>query len=321
MIETSTVFTHISVLGAEAPEALVHNPDGLYIDGTFGRGGHSRRILNKLSEKGRLIAFDRDPEAIAAAAAITDPRFHIVHRPFSSLEPTLREMGIDAVDGVFFDIGVSSPQIDDARRGFSFRNDGPLDMRMDTSSGETAAEWLAHVDEKALKDVIRLYGEERFAGPIARAIVARRATQPLTSTAELANLIASVVPKNKKDPGQHPATRTFQAIRIEVNHELDELKAALTGATHLLRPQGRLAVITFHSLEDRLVKHFFDEMAHPERNIDPRLPFKQSELPLPVYTDIERIRPSEDECNVNPRSRSAILRVGVRTDAAWQGAY
>ena len=321
MTETSPVFTHISVLGAEAPEALVHNRDGLYIDGTFGRGGHSRRILNKLSEKGRLIAFDRDPEAIEAARTITDPRFTIVHSPFSLLEPTLREMGISAVDGVFLDIGVSSPQIDDARRGFSFRNDGPLDMRMDTSSGETAAEWLSHVEEKDLKEVIRLYGEERFAGQIARAIVARRNTSPLTTTAELANSVASVVPVNKKDPGQHPATRTFQAIRIEVNHELDELKAALAGATNLLVSGGRLAVITFHSLEDRVVKHFFDEMAHPERNIDPRLPLTQAELPRPIYRDIERIRPTKEECDINPRSRSAILRVGVRTDTPWQGGH
>lgn len=192
---------------------------------------------------------------------------------------------------------------------------------MDTSSGETAAEWLSHVEEKDLKEVIRLYGEERFAGQIARAIVARRNTSPLTTTAELANLVASVVPVNKKDPGQHPATRTFQAIRIEVNHELDELKAALAGATNLLVSGGRLAVITFHSLEDRVVKHFFDEMAHPERNIDPRLPLTQAELPRPIYRDIERIRPTKEECDINPRSRSAILRVGVRTDTPWQGGH
>ncbi len=319
MSEASTVFTHISVLGQEAPEALVHNPDGLYVDGTFGRGGHSRRILDKLSLNGKLIAFDRDPEAIAAAQAISDPRFHIFHKPFSTLETTLRENGIHAVDGIFLDIGVSSPQIDDARRGFSFRMDGPLDMRMDTSAGPTAAQWLASVSEERLKEVLRVYGEERFAGQIARAIVRARSATPITTTAQLAALIQSVVPKNKKDPGQHPATRSFQAIRIEINHELDELRAALEGAVRLLRPQGRLAVITFHSLEDRLVKHFFDEMAHPERKIDPRLPFTADQLPQPVLSAVERIRPSDGECERNPRARSAILRVATRTDAPVEG--
>ncbi len=316
MSEASTVFTHVSVLGEEAPQVLVHNPDGLYIDGTFGRGGHSRRILSRLSEKGRLIAFDRDPEAIAAARNIVDARFRILHVPFSQILPTLLAEGISRVDGVFLDIGVSSPQIDDARRGFSFRMDGPLDMRMDTSSGMTAAEWLAQVTEAELAEVLRVYGEERFARQIARAIVERRASAPIQSTQGLANLVASVVPKNRKDPGQHPATRTFQAIRIAINHELDELRTALDGALKLLNPGGRLAVITFHSLEDRIVKQFFERCAHPERAIDPRLPLRPDQLPAPLLCDVERIRPGQDECAANPRARSAILRLATRTQTA-----
>ena len=210
----SEEFIHLSVLGNEAPEALVADPDGLYVDGTFGRGGHSRRILARLSEKGRLIAFDRDPEAVKAARLIDDPRFSIVHEPFSTIRESLAALGISAVDGIFLDIGVSSPQIDDASRGFSCRFDGPLDMRMDTTRGMTAAEWLACADERDIRHVISLYGEERFAGPIARAIVERRKTAPLATTRELADLVARVVPRNRKDLGQHPATRTFQAVRI-----------------------------------------------------------------------------------------------------------
>ena len=223
----SEAFIHLSVLGEEAPEALVGDPDGLYVDGTFGRGGHSRRILEKLSPKGRLIAFDRDPQAVEVAEA---GRIR-GSRSFTSL---LDDDGVScrdrrsSADGIFLDIGVSSPQIDDAARGFSFRFDGPLDMRMDTTRGMTAAEWLAQAEERDLRHVISLYGEERFAGPIARAIVARRKTKPLETTRELADLVAGVVPRNRKDMGQHPATRTFQAVRIEVNHELDELKQRLT---------------------------------------------------------------------------------------------
>ena len=296
----SEEFIHLSVLGSEAPEALVADPDGLYVDGTFGRGGHSRRILAKLSEKGRLIAFDRDPEAVKAAALIDDPRFRIIHEPFSTMRESLAAVGMTAVDGIFLDIGVSSPQIDDATRGM------------------TAAEWLATADERDIKQVISLYGEERFAGPIARAIVERRRTNPVSTTRELADLVASVVPRNKKDMGQHPATRTFQAVRIEVNHELDELRTALEAAGELLKPEGRLAVISFHSLEDRIVKHFFDRTAHPEKGIDPRLPLTQDMLPKPLFDDISRIKPSAEECAANPRARSAVLRVGVRTAAPWR---
>lgn len=314
----SEAFIHLSVLGVEAPEALVTNPDGLYVDGTFGRGGHSRRILEKLSERGRLIAFDRDPMAVAVARQITDPRFTIIHEPFSTMRESLAAMGIHQVDGIFLDIGVSSPQIDDASRGFSFRFDGPLDMRMDTTRGMTAAEWLASAEERDIRHVISLYGEERFAGPIARAIIASRQKGGLETTRQLADLVASVVPRNKQDMGQHPATRTFQAIRIEVNHELDELKSALDAAGLLLKPEGRLAVISFHSLEDRIVKHFFDRTAHPERGLDPRLPLTQDMLPAPLFDRIERIKPSKEECEQNPRARSAILRVGNRTQAPWR---
>ena len=191
-------------------------------------------------------------------------------------------------------------------------------MRMDTTRGMTAAEWLAQAEERDIRHVISLYGEERFAGPIARAIVARRKTKPLETTRELADLVAGVVPRNRKDMGQHPATRTFQAVRIEVNHELDELKQALDAAGGLLKPEGRLAVITFHSLEDRIVKHFFDRAAHPERGLDPRLPLTNDMLPKPLFDNIERIKPSEAECEANPRARSAILRVGVRTVSPWR---
>ena len=314
----SEEFIHLSVLGEEAPESLVVNPDGLYVDGTFGRGGHSRRILAKLSEKGRLIAFDRDPEAIEASKAITDPRFSIIHEPFSTMRESLAAVGVTAVDGIFLDIGVSSPQIDDASRGFSFRFDGPLDMRMDTTRGMTAAEWLATADERDIRQVIKVYGEERFAGPIARAIVAERAKGAIDTTKALADLVARVVPRNKKDMGQHPATRTFQAVRIEVNHELDELKTALNAAGLLLRPEGRLAVISFHSLEDRIVKHFLEAAAHPERELDPRLPLTKDMLPKPLFDRVERIKPGAAECDVNPRARSAILRVATRTAAPWR---
>lgn len=308
-------------MAQEAPEALVVDPDGVYVDGTFGRGGHSRLILAKLSEKGRLIAFDRDPEAVAEAGRIEDPRFSIVHAPFSEMAGRLASLGVEAVDGIFLDIGVSSPQIDDAGRGFSFRFDGPLDMRMDTTSGVSAAEWLATAEVGEIQRVIREYGEERFAGPIARAIVRRRETNPLKTTRELADLVASVVPRNKKDVNQHPATRTFQAVRIEINHELDELMTTLSDSGSLLRPGGRLAVISFHSLEDRIVKRFFERAAHPERALDPRLPFTQDQLPAALYEDVVRIKPSERECEENPRARSSILRVGTRTAAPWPGEF
>ncbi len=305
-------FAHLSVMPEVAPPMVVTNPDGTYVDATFGRGGHSRRILSLLSPEGRLIAFDRDPQAIESAKEIDDKRFSIIHAPFSHMREELSLKNVDRVAGVFMDIGVSSPQIDDASRGFSFRMDGPLDMRMDTSCGQTAAEWLASASETEIARVIHTLGEERFAKKIARAIVQSRVTDPLRSTQQLAKLVAQVVPANKKDPTQNPATRTFQAIRIHINSELDELSQALEAAMDLVEDGGRIAVITFHSLEDRIVKRFFDEKAHPERQFDSRLPLRASELPAPELTDIKRILPTEEECAANPRARSAILRVATR---------
>ena len=305
-------FAHLSVMAEVAPPMVVTNPNGTYVDATFGRGGHSRRILSLLSPEGRLIAFDRDPQAIESAKEIDDKRFSIIHAPFSHMREELALKKIERVAGVFMDIGVSSPQIDDASRGFSFRMDGPLDMRMDTSCGQTAAEWLASASETEIARVIHTLGEERFAKKIARAIVQSRVTDPLVSTQQLAKLVAQVVPANKKDPTQNPATRTFQAIRIHINSELDELSQALEAAMDLVEDGGRIAVITFHSLEDRIVKRFFDEKAHPERRFDSRLPLRASELPAPELTDIRRILPTEEECAANPRARSAILRVATR---------
>lgn len=305
-------FAHLSVMAEVAPPMVVTNPDGTYVDATFGRGGHSRRILSLLSPEGRLIAFDRDPQAIESAKEIDDKRFSIIHAPFSQMREELALKNIERVAGVFMDIGVSSPQIDDASRGFSFRMDGPLDMRMDTTCGQTAAEWLASASETEIARVIHTLGEERFAKKIARAIVQSRVTDPLVSTQQLAKLVAQVVPANKKDPTQNPATRTFQAIRIHINSELDELSQALEAAMDLVEDGGRIAVITFHSLEDRIVKRFFDEKAHPERQFDSRLPLRASELPAPELTEIKRILPTEEECAANPRARSAILRVATR---------
>lgn len=313
-----TAFQHLPVLAREAPEALVSNPDGVFVDGTFGRGGHSRLILERLSPRGRLIAFDRDPEAVAAAGAIRDPRFQIVHAAFSTMKETLAELGVFAVDGIFLDIGVSSPQIDDAARGFSFRFDGPLDMRMDTTRGETAAEWLARADEREIRRVLSEYGEERMAGAIARAVAAERRERPIDTTQALVRLVERVVPRNRRDRDQHPATRTFQAIRIEVNHELDELRASLAAAGALLRPEGRLAVISFHSLEDRIVKRFLDAGAHPERALDPRLPIPADRLPKPFFRDVRRTLPSREEREANPRARSAVLRSAERTSRPWE---
>ena len=322
MIETTTSveFMHKSVLGEEAPEALVTRTDGLYVDATFGRGGHTRRILSKLGEDGRVIAFDRDPEAVAAAKAIEDPRFSIIHAPFSHLAEELAARGVERVTGVLMDIGVSSPQIDDAERGFSFRMDGPLDMRMDTDSGMTAAQWLAKADASEIERVLKVYGEERFAGRIARALVARRAEKHFERTADLAQAIASAVPRSACDPKQHPATRSFQAIRIFINGELDELSTALKAAGSLLEPQGRLAVISFHSLEDRIVKHFLEAGAHPERLIDSRIVLAARDMPEPWWQDVKRVKPGKDECESNPRARSAVMRVAVRTALAWSEA-
>ena len=302
--------THITVMLNEAVQALVIRPDGVYVDGTFGRGGHSKLILSQLGEGGRLWVFDKDPRAIAAAQELAkkDVRVRVVHDSFKTMSAHLAK---SSVDGVLLDLGVSSPQIDEAERGFSFRQDGPLDMRMDDSRGQTAAQWLATVEEAELVRVIREYGEERFAKPIAKAIVARRTQKPFMTTLDLAGVIAGQVKPFEK--GQHPATRTFQAIRIAVNDELGDLSETLTAILGLLKPKGRMAVISFHSLEDRPVKQFIAK--HSRHQADwARLPLTDAQLPKLALTDLGRQKPSEDEILHNPRSRSAILRVAEKND-------
>jgi len=297
---------HTTVLLNEAVEALVTKPDGTYIDATFGRGGHSRLILSTLEPQGRLVAFDKDPEAVAVANAIadTDTRFEIRHEGFAALH----DLEARSVTGVLMDLGVSSPQIDNPARGFSFRSDGPLDMRMDPTRGTSAADWLATAPVEQMAEVIRDYGEERFAVQIAKAIAARRQERgPLASTSELAQLVAGAV--RTREPGQDPATRTFQALRIFINAELEELQQALEASLDVLQPQGRLAVISFHSLEDRIVKQFIAK--HSREVFDRRAPFA---VPKAMkLRALGRIKPSQAEVDGNPRSRSAILRVAERT--------
>ena len=302
---------HTTVLLVEAVDALVTDPDGIYLDGTFGRGGHSRRLLSKLSARGRVVALDRDPEAVAAAADVGDARLTIRHACFARMAEELAALDVTQVHGVLLDLGVSSPQIDNPERGFSFRFDGPLDMRMDTTRGESAAQFLARADERQIAEVIRDYGEERFAVQIAKALVARReGGHPVRSTAELAELVADAV--KTREPGQNPATRTFQALRIFVNAELEELEQGLNAALALLRPGGRLVVISFHSLEDRIVKSFITR--YSKALFDRRAPFAE---PAPVGLHaVARVRPTEAECRANPRARSAIMRVAERTDVA-----
>jgi 16S rRNA (cytosine1402-N4)-methyltransferase len=302
----ATAPAHITVLLHEAVDALLHadaDPNGTYLDGTFGRGGHSRLLLSRLGPNGRLIALDRDPEAIAAAAQIDDPRFEIRHARFGALG----DLDLPPLAGILLDVGVSSPQIDTPERGFSFRADGPLDMRMDPTRGESAAAFLARADQREIAEVIRELGEERFAGPIAKALVARReAGRPLQRTGELAELVGQVV--KTREPGQNPATRTFQALRIHVNAELEELQDALNASLAALAPGGRLAVISFHSLEDRLVKRFIQ--ANSKDEPDRRAPMAPAKA-MPMRA-VARIHPSADEVVANPRSRSAVLRVAEK---------
>ena len=315
---------HTTVLLHEAIEALVTSPDGIYVDGTFGRGGHSRLLLSRLSPHGRLIAFDRDPEAVAAAAQgatraegplfsplVDDPRFSIHHANFAQMPDVLASLGVAKVQGVLLDLGVSSPQIDNPERGFSFRFDAPLDMRMDPTRGETAADFLARADERLLTEVIKDYGEERFARQIAKALVARReGGLAVRTTGELSQLVARAV--RTREAGQDPATRTFQALRIYVNAELEALDEGLRACLDLLAPGARLAVIAFHSLEDRRVKEF---VARESRDVvDRRAPFAPPKAMR--LAAIARIKPSEAEVAANPRARSAILRVAERTDAS-----
>lgn len=308
-------FQHRTVLLDEAVDALVTRPDGIYVDGTFGRGGHSRLVLERLSDAGRLVAFDKDPLAIATAeqVAAADARFSIVHDSFAALQPALAGRGVDRVAGVLLDLGVSSPQVDDPERGFSFRANGPLDMRMDPTRGESAAQWLARATVQELTEVIRDYGEERFAFQIAKALVARRAESdergPLDTTRELAEIVAHVVKTREK--GKDPATRTFQAIRIHVNQELAELQVVLDAALSLLEQGGRLVVISFHSLEDRIVKSFMQAHARTPQ-VDRRLPLRAADLPSPPLRIVGRVFPSAAEVEANPRARSAVMRIAER---------
>ena len=311
-LETVPDLPHRTVLLDEAVNALAIEgvrADGVYLDGTFGRGGHSRKILAQLGPRGRLIAFDKDPQAIATAQKIDDPRFTIVHDSFATLDEALSELRITQVEGVLLDLGISSPQVDDAARGFSFRFDGPLDMRMDTTRGISAAQWLETVDVRILEKVIRDYGEERFAFPIAKAIVARRAIESISSTRQLATIVAGAVKTREK--GKDPATRTFQAIRIFINQELEELEIGLQKAFAQMAAHGRLVVISFHSLEDRIVKQFMASKANVKQP-DRRLPIRAVDLPQPECKLLGRVKPSDEEVSSNPRSRSAVMRVAER---------
>ena len=300
-------WTHHTVLLNEAVQALAIRADAHYVDATFGRGGHSRLILQQLSPAGRLTVFDKDPQAIAAAQALAaaDPRLTIRHEGFRHLGG----LGPQCADGVLMDLGGSSPQIDDPERGFSFRHDGPLDMRMDTTRGQSVAQWLETAEVSTLAEVIREYGEERFAQQVAKAIDRRRQERgPLRTTRELAEVVAGAV--KTREPGKDPATRTFQALRIFINAELEELQQALEDSLHVLRPGGRLVVISFHSLEDRMVKQFMAR--HSRTVVDRRVPFAE---PAPTrLTDVRRVMPSDAEVAANPRARSAVMRVATRTE-------
>lgn len=313
----SDEYKHCTVLLAEAVEALQIQPQGIYIDATFGRGGHAEAILAKLGPEGRLIVIDKDPAALAVAEAIAkrDTRLQFVAGSFAELETIAAELGVSGqVNGILFDLGVSSPQLDDASRGFSFKNDGPLDMRMDPNQGESAADWLAKASERDIANVLFRYGEEKLSRRIARKICEERQQHPLETTQQLATLIASCYPKRKGPPERiHPATRSFQGIRIFINNELDDVQKGLQGSVAIMAPQARLVVISFHSLEDRIVKRFIrDEERGPQLPRD-----------IPVTAAMQRSRlkrvgklllPGEDEINHNPRSRSAKCRVAERTD-------
>ncbi|MFA6202134.1 MAG: 16S rRNA (cytosine(1402)-N(4))-methyltransferase RsmH [Gallionella sp.] len=310
----SEVLVHTTVLLPEAVEALAIKPDGIYLDGTFGRGGHSALILQQLGANGRLIALDKDMTAVSHGLEWQDARFKMVHSGFTHLAEVLRELGVERVDGILLDLGVSSPQLDEAARGFSFRFDAPLDMRMDNSRGPTAAQWLETADEGLLTEVIRDYGEERFAKQIARAIIVAREIQPIQTTGQLVELVGKTV--RTRETGKNPATRTFQAIRIYLNQELEELKQVLPQCVTHLKPGGRLAVISFHSLEDRMVKHFIRDMNDADK-LPRNVPIRASEVPKGKLNLIGRaIKAGKDELNSNPRARSAVMRVAERSDVA-----
>jgi 16S rRNA (cytosine1402-N4)-methyltransferase len=309
----TAVQEHVSVLLNAAVDALAIRPHGIYVDGTFGRGGHTRAILARLGSRGRVIAFDRDPDAIAAGALLADERLTLVHAAFSRLSETLDDLGVVGVDGVLLDLGVSSPQFDEPQRGMSFRFDAPLDMRMDTTRGQTVAQWLAEASVDQIREVLKDYGEERFAHAIAKAIAAARTGGLVATTGQLAEIVEKAV--RTREPGQHPATRTFQALRIFINQELEELSLVLPMSVERLNPGGRLAVISFHSLEDRIVKRFMRDEARPVQ-LSSRLPLRAHELPQPRLRLVGRQqRPAEDEVRANPRARSAVMRVCERVGA------
>ncbi|PIJ45264.1 16S rRNA (cytosine(1402)-N(4))-methyltransferase RsmH [Tatumella sp. OPLPL6] len=313
---TSDNFKHTTVLLDDAVGGLNIQPEGIYIDGTFGRGGHSRLILSQLGEKGRLIAIDRDPQAIAAAEQIDDPRFSIIHGPFSQLGDYVESLGlVGKIDGILLDLGVSSPQLDDAERGFSFMRDGPLDMRMDPSQGESAAQWLMRAAEEDIAFVIKTYGEEKFGKRIARAIVERNRLAPMTRTKELAEVIAAAMPV--KDKHKHPATRSFQAIRIWINSELEEIERALASSIKALAPKGRLSIISFHSLEDRLVKRFMRTHSRGVQ-VPAGVPMTEAQIQALGGRELRSLGksvPGPAEVAENPRARSSVLRIAERSEA------
>jgi 16S rRNA (cytosine1402-N4)-methyltransferase len=309
---------HQPVLLEEALQGLNIKSDGIYVDGTFGRGGHATALLSRLGASGRLLALDKDPQAIAEAERCIgkDERFTLRQSSFADLKETTRTLGwLGQVDGILLDLGVSSPQLDDASRGFSFQQDGPLDMRMNPDAGQSAAEWLAGAREQDIVKVLKEYGEERFARRIARAILKTRSEQPITTTGQLAAIVAAAVPS--REPGKDPATRSFQAIRIFINHELDDLQACLTQVLDVLKPGGRLVVISFHSLEDRLVKRFIREEEKGDR-FPPDMPVTHIQLNPRLRAVGKPVRPAEAEIRANPRARSAIMRVAERLTGAGE---
>lgn len=305
---------HIPVLLKEATDNLIIIPDGIYVDATFGRGSHSQAILEHLNAKGRLIAFDKDPEAVAYAQKrfANETRFQIFHHSFAQLENILKQLNVfGKVNGILFDLGVSSPQLDNPERGFSFSKPGRLDMRMDTTRGLDAMTWLNQVDEKTLAQVLWQYGEEKCSRRIATAIVKARLNQPITTTKMLADIVSSCLPRAKKPGDKHPATRSFQAIRIKINEELSDLEKALDQALEALSLNGRLAVISFHSLEDRIVKQFIKKQEKPQE-LPPGLPVKGETFKARLKTVVKPIKASLQEVEENPRARSAILRIAEK---------
>lgn len=310
----SQEFSHITVMLQGAVAALVTDPHGFYIDGTFGRGGHSALLLSQLSEQGRLLAIDKDPVAVAEAQRRfgNDPRFMIEHGAFSEMQSFVEKRGMAGqVTGILLDLGVSSPQLDDPSRGFSFQQDGPLDMRMNTTVGESAADWINRAAEAEIADVLFHYGEERFSRRMAKAIVEARVQAPITTTARLASIISAANPRWEK--GKNPATRAFQGIRIHINRELEEIESCLDQALEILALSGRLVVISFHSLEDRIVKRFIRRHVKGDEHLPSGVPFTQSMLNQRLKSVGKAVKASAAEVDANPRSRSAVMRVAEKS--------